>query len=357
MAHIVFADRTGRYDGRDLERRPLGGTESSVIRCARELAKRGHKVEVYSNCDGPVLDQGVAWRPLTEGRPERCDLYIACHQPDLLGFVKRPGRRSLWVLWPVSQLRHYKKLWLSWWYRPIPVLTSLYQAQTYSGLLPKRDPHIVLPHGLPEDVRGSPPLKTAPAPTAIFVSNPQRNLRRLVEIWASSILPRVPEATFHVYGVNGLAPDEDAWAVWAGRMLPQGMSDEVKRSVRIFPPQSREQLVQAMRGARVLLYLGHKAEAFCIGVAEAQALGVPAVVAPVTVLPERVIDNVTGFVRGDETEFANAAVALLTDDQLWRHQHEAAIRHQQGISWSEHAGRLESLLLGDREMIYRSVVY
>lgn len=102
MAHIIFADQTGRYDGRDLERRPLGGTESSVIRCARELARRGHRVEVYSNCPSPVSDHGVLWRPLGGDRPESCDLFIACHQPELFGFVRKPRRRAVWVLWPVS---------------------------------------------------------------------------------------------------------------------------------------------------------------------------------------------------------------------------------------------------------------
>ena len=37
-------------------------------------------------------------------------------------------------------------------------------------------------------------------------------------------------------------------------------------------------------------------------------------------------------------------------------QHEAALRYQQGITWSEHAGRLESFLLSDLEPIYRSVL-
>jgi len=96
MATIIFADKTLRYDGRDLESRPLGGTESSVIQCARELAKRGHQVSVYSNCDAPVMDQGVMWRPLDGERPDACDLYIACHQPELLGFVRRPRRAAIW---------------------------------------------------------------------------------------------------------------------------------------------------------------------------------------------------------------------------------------------------------------------
>ena len=71
-------------------------------------------------------------------------------------------------------------------------------------------------------------------------------------------------------------------------------------------------------------------------------------VAPVAVLPERVVDGVTGFVRGDDASFAEAALALANDDQLWRRQHEAALELQQGLSWSEVAERFEQALLSDR---------
>jgi len=265
--------------------------------------------------------------------------------------VRNPRRRANWVLWPVSQLRHYKKLWRSWLYRPVPILISLYQARTYSRLLPHHDPQFVLPHGLPDDIRGRPPLARVPPPRAIFASNPQRNLRRLVEIWVHHILPKVPDAVLDVYGVHGATRNEDAWTAWEGSLLPAGLSPTVKASIVIHPSRSRAELIDAMRAARVMLYLGHKAEAFCLSVAEAQALGLPAVVSSLTVLPERVIDRVTGFVRDGDSQFADAAIALLTDDALWRSQHEAAIRHQQGISWSEHADRLQSFLLGDTESV------
>jgi glycosyltransferase involved in cell wall biosynthesis len=356
VAHIIFADKTGQYDGRDLELRALGGTESSVIRCARALALRGHRVEVYSNCPAAVFDHGVLWKPLGGPRTNRCDLYIACHQPGLLGYIREPRRRAIWVLWPVNQLRHYKKLWRSWFYRPVPIFISLYQARAYSRLLPHRDPKFVLPLALPEDIRGLSPVIDVPPQRAIFASNPQRNLRRLVEIWADRILPKVPNAVLEIYGVHDVGHNNDAWQIWEGTLLPPGMPSNVRRSVTVHPSQSRKNFIAAMRGARVMLYLGHKAEAFCLSVAEAQALGLPAVVSPVTALPERVIDGITGFIREGESEFAQAAVALLTNDELWRHQHEAAIRHQQGINWSEHAGRLESYLLGDLEPIYRSVI-
>jgi glycosyltransferase involved in cell wall biosynthesis len=134
------------------------------------------------------------------------------------------------------------------------------------------------------------------------------------------------------------------------------MSPAVKQSVRVHPTATRGDLIAAMCASPVMLYLGHKAEAFCLSVAEAQALGVPAVVAPVAAVPERVIDGVTGYHHVDPGKFADAAVALLTDGTLWRRQHDACMRHQQGIGWNEYAGRFESALLGDRVPLMRSVL-
>ena len=101
--------------------------------------------------------------------PESCDAYVAAHQPEPIGFVRNPKRRAIWVLWPVSQLKHYKKIWRMRLYRPIPILLSRYQADTYAPFLPRYDPHIVVPHGLPDDVRGRafvrrlrPPARSSP---------------------------------------------------------------------------------------------------------------------------------------------------------------------------------------------------
>jgi glycosyltransferase involved in cell wall biosynthesis len=238
-----------------------------------------------------------------------------------------------------------------WLHRPVPVLESHYQIDRYSPLLPRRGRHILIPLGLPDDIRGRAALPSVPARRAIFASNPQRNLRRLVEIWAASILPRVPDAVLDIYGVNGLQPGDDAWKTWEGGLLPAGVPRHVKDSVRVHPTVARPELIAAMRAARVMLYLGHKCEAFCLSLAEAQALGVPAVIAPIAALPERVIDGVTGFHHSDPEAFAGAAVSLMTDDGLWRRQHEASLRHQQGITWSEYAERFERALLGAKMQV------
>jgi glycosyltransferase involved in cell wall biosynthesis len=212
-------------------------------------------------------------------------------------------------------------------------------------VLPRRGDITVIHLPLPADVRGLTPLEAPPPRRAIFASNPQRNLRALVEIWAERILPQVPGAKLDVYGVHQLQPGQDAWTEWAGGVLPAGMSEAVKASVIVHPSAPRPQLLEAMRAARVMLYLGHKCEAFCMSLAEAQALGTPAVIAPVAALPERVIDGVTGFHHADPEAFGRAAVRLLNDDALWRSQHQAALKLQQGITVDEYARRFEAAIL------------
>jgi glycosyltransferase involved in cell wall biosynthesis len=147
--------------------------------------------------------------------------------------------------------------------------------------------------------------------------------------------------------VHDLSAEQDAWTEWAGALLPAGMPNAVKASVRVHPTAPRPELLAAIRDARAMLYLSHKCEAFCLSLAEAQALGTPAVIAPVAAAAERVIDGVTGFQRADPAAFADAAVRLLTDDDLWRRQHAAALERQQGLTCAEYAERFEQVLLGE----------
>jgi glycosyltransferase involved in cell wall biosynthesis len=259
--------------------------------------------------------------------------------------VPRPKSRVIWVLWGANQLRHYKKIGRMWRYRPTPILMSQAQVNDYWPVLPRRADITVIHLPLQADVRSVPPLSAPPPRRAIFASNPQRNLRALVEIWAERILPKVPDAVLDVYGVHQLKDGQDAWTEWAGGVLPPGMSDTVKASVIVHPTAPRARLLEAMRDARAMLYLGHKCEAFCLSLAEAQALGTPAVVAPVAAVPERVIDGVTGFHHADPEGFARDAVRLLTDDALWTSQHEAALKLQQGLTVEEYARRFEAAIL------------
>jgi len=117
--------------------------------------------------------------------------------------------------------------------------------------------------------------------------------------------------------------------------------------VRRFAPVGREALATALPAARVMLYRGDPGETFCLALAEAQAMGVPAVVKPLGSTAERVVDGVTGRVAKDDDAFVAAAIALLSDDRLWRSCHLAALERQRGLSWDAVGARFEALMLDE----------
>ena len=85
-------------------------------------------------------------------------------------------------------------------------------------------------------------------------------------------------------------------------------------------------------------------ETFCLAVGEAQAMGVPGVVENLGSVSERVIDGKTGFVVESEIGFSQSACRILSDDALWREQHDAALDLQRRWGWPEAAGEFEKLI-------------
>src|SRR5206468_8921859 len=190
------------------------------------------------------------------------------------------------------------------WYRPTLVVTGTYHATTIPRWLPCGG-HEIIPYGVLDRFRAAPP-REPPPPTAIFTSNPLRGLDWLLDLWIAHIRPAVPTAELHIYAggaVYGLA----------GTPRARQMEEILARAaalgaagVRRFPPVGRDALASALLGSRVMLYRGDPGETFCLALAEAQAMGVPAVVRPLGSTPERVIDGVTGRVAKGDESFAAA---------------------------------------------------
>jgi glycosyltransferase involved in cell wall biosynthesis len=192
---------------------------------------------------------------------------------------------------------------------------------------------------------GDHPLRRPRAfPRAIFTSNPLRGLDWLLDLWAQRIAPQVPGAELHIYAGPSVYPGASADAV--GRMeAVLARADALDGAgVRRYAPVGREQLAQVLAGARIMLYRGDPGETFCLALAEAQAMGVPAVVQPLGSVVERVVDGKTGRIAVSDGEFAETAVALLRDDDLWRRWHRCALALQRGLSWHEVAAHYEALI-------------
>lgn len=343
MARIVMTDDGLEFDGATPEQRPVGGAEAAFLSLAEAFAARGHAVRVCNNCAAPLARNGVEWMPIAGGVPEGCDLYIGNRGHQLIGLAPRARGRAFWLHNPGGYLLKPRYLWPLSRVRPTLVLTGRYHASTVPWWVPCGG-RAVIPYGLAPEYREAAPRTDVPPPVAIFTSNPLRGLDWLLDLWSQRIRPAVPAAELHIYAgpqVYGVVGARKAGEMAAVLERADALGD---KGVRRYAPVPKPKLIGKLRAARVMLYRGDANETFCLAVAEAQALGLPAVVMHLGSLPERVEDGVTGTVARDEDAFVAAAISLLTDGTAWQSQHRAAIARQKGLSWGDVARQFEALI-------------
>ena len=343
MARILIADDGIVFDGRSLEAGPLGGVESSIVNLVQELAKRGHDVHVRNNCAQALDHRDVSWRPIGEAWPDNVDLYIANRGDKVIQRMPDAGRTVFWIHNPAGYLMKWRYLSKLWWTKPAIIFIGRVHETTYPAWAPSGE-RIVIPYGLSEDFCAAAASDAMPAPRAVFTSNPLRSLDWLLDRWAQDIQPNVPGAELHLFtGAATYGSAGDAKANQMAAVLAQADA-LMNQGVVLRGPVPKSQLIDEFREARCMLYRGDVNETFCLAVGEAQAMGVPAVVQKYGSVVERVIDGETGYVADNDRAFTEAAIKLLSDEELWRHQHRTALDKQRSWRWPDAAAAFENLI-------------
>jgi glycosyltransferase involved in cell wall biosynthesis len=343
VAQIVLTDDGIAFDGRVADTAPLGGAESAFVGLAEALARRGHEVLVLNRCAVPVDHNGVRWRRLgDEAVPDAPDLYIGNRGHRLIGLAPHARRRLFWIHNPARYLLKPRYLARLAWWRPVIVFSGAYHAATYPSWAPSGGRRVI-PYGVPDLFRHASERDPA-GPRAIFTSSPLRSLDWLLDLWTERIRPAVPSAELHVF--SGTATYGAVGAAKSGAMTPvlERAAALAGSGVILRGAVPKRQLVAELAASRVYLYRGDENETFCMSAAEAQAIGVPGVVQPIGSMPERVVDRGTGFVMATRERFVDAAIRLLTDDELWCEQHRACLESQRRFGWDDAAAEFERLL-------------
>ena len=104
------------------------------------------------------------------------------------------------------------------------------------------------------------------------------------------------------------------------------------KGVLLRDPVNRKKLFKKIESSRVFLYKGSKDETFCMALAESQLLGVPAIVCDFGCMNERVINNKTGYVCKNDSEFCSRTVDLLQNDRLWSKMNKESLKKKKTIS-------------------------
>lgn len=337
---IVLADAGLAFDGLTPRERPLGGAESAFVALAEALAARGAAVHAFAKNARPVEHLGVTWKPAGQPWPKAVDLFVANRSPRLLTERIDAKRRVFWLHNPAQFLAKPRYLWPVLTRGPTLVFAGPSHASTAPAWLPGR--RVLIPLGVEDAFLSTPRAPGAPPPRAVFTSNPVRGLSPLLILWREQIRPAVPGAELHIFA-GPQVYDAQGRAAAAMRAALADAEASAAHGVVVRAPMPKADLARELAGARVKIYLGDAGETFCLAVAEAQAMGVPAVVRPIGAVGERVIHGRTGFVEKDHAGFAAAAVRVLKDDALWTQLSANALAQRAALDWSHAAEAFAAL--------------
>lgn len=339
---VVLADQGVAFDGATPSERPLGGAESAFVALAEALAAQGAEVFAFSRDARAMQRNGVTWAAQDAPYPA-CDLYIANRDPELLGRAKAK-RIVFWLHNPAQFLSKPRYLFPMIATRPALVFAGPSHRATAPSWLFGFAQHEI-PLGVERVFLETARATGVPAPRALFTSNPLRGLEPLAKLWGERIHPRAPNAELHVFSgpqVYDVEPER------AARMRAVLGEAAKQPGIVLRTPVTKTDLAAELAQARVQLYLGHPGETFCLAIAEAQAMGVPAIVRPVGSVGERVEHGRTGIVAQSEDAFVDGAVTALTDDVQWSAWSTAALAKRPSMGWDHAAKAFLALGPADR---------
>lgn len=343
MTKLLFIDDGIEFDSKTLREKPYGGAEVAFVSLVESLAKIGLKVIVYNNCINEGEMYGVEWRKISkELRNENFDSIVINRGDKYLNFSPECKNRIFWIHNPAKYLLKYRYLSKLFLNKFKIVFSSIYHLNTYPWWAPSKE-RIVIPYGV-DDYLFESKRKKSLNRNAIFTSNPMRGLNWLLDQWEKRIFPNCKNSKlkifsgFQTYGKFGRKHSDEIM-----RILSKAKSLK-KKGVVLHKPIERKQLFKKIELSRVFVYKGSEDETFCMAVAEAQTLGIPAVVCNFGCLSERVIDETTGFICNSDEEFSSNTINLLNDNVLWKRMNKESLKRRNYFKWSEVAKKWLKIL-------------
>ena len=305
----------------DINRKGLGGAETSCVHVAAGLRALGHRVRVYSDCGSAGGGYGGVEYASYEKFPPNveCDVLVSSREPRVPCDLQRVKLKYLWMhdsnVGPVpkevmTQFDGY-------------LLVSGWAKEAFLQNYEVDEKKIVLTRGGIDTARFA-YLPEKKGPNCVYASCPSRGLERLLRLWPR-VLERVPGAQLDCYygfelwenlakrcpetregleRTRALLARSDPGSVHYHGMVPQG------------------ELARAFLAARVWAHPASTAETYCITAVEAQAAGCVPVTTRFSALAETVHHGVLIDPPDDPQEYADRFVGetarLLTDDDYHR---------------------------------------
>jgi len=300
---------------------PLGGSEKAVVYLARELARRGHEVSVYTSGQ-PGIYEKVSYLPMQslQMSPPSCDIHISSRWLDILGTVECQAS----VLWLHDLPQHGQVI-----HAHHVVCISEYQRTVW-----KFAPDNPFLHTIGDGVDTS--LFTGrerrDPNRLIWASNPDRGVYLACKIFKEQVLPRWPDMEFHIYGrysIYGWTPQAEL-----PYLPPPSWLGE---NIFLHEPLPALGLAREMMRAHAVFYPTFWPETFCMAALEAQAAGTPVISNALGALPETVVGGILG------NDFVNA-ISQLQNQNRWDKLSKLGKAQAEKFSWASIALQWETFM-------------
>lgn len=349
MKVAFVAGRSIPIQATSLEERPLGGTETGLIRVAEELQQRGHEVTVFTSMAAPapslprylpadqlllcghfdVLIAVQEWRSLLQGAPCGKSFYWTGDGFDQYSNFGLGDKR---VAEKIDKL-----LLVSNWHRDTLCERSAFPIQKTA--IVGNGVHEELFEGSEQRVRKR----------LIYTAAPYRGLQLVPQIYLE-LKKRHPDLELHVFAGLNIYDREQPFR---GPQLAEFR--KLARVLKSLPGcilhgnVVQSQLARELMKSSVLIYPNFHYETCCITAIEAQAAGCPVVASFNSALPQTV-DEAGALIPGKPgsaqyiNDFIEQTDRLLSDDDYWSEASRLALaRAKAQFSWAHVADRFESL--------------
>jgi len=299
---ICFIDNTNfKYSFNDKNNPLLRGAETTLINLSYNLSLIDNEVDVYNNCSKSFYSNNYKWQNISvlEKSNNLFDVAIANGDINLLNNVN--AKKKFAISYSIQTIEKFiRKNQLLTYLRNKPkiILIGDYH-KTKRNILTRIWGHDFLELSIDDNFINTEVNfnNQELSNQAIFTSRPDRNGKKLIEIWRDKIFP------FRNNIKLLFTPNIDVQNLNSFNIFYRKMKDQVE-------------LINDLKNSRVMLLPGHKAELFCLAAEEARELCLPIVTLGIGSLKERVIHNETGFIAQNDTQFAKYTLDLFNDDDL-----------------------------------------
>ena len=299
---ILIIDNSNlSYTGNDINGAFLRGTETSLILLAEEFSKKEIKVYFSTEIDKTKIVNSVHYINSNNINKEiYYDLVIAVSNANLFKNIKSK-KKAIFSVSNQSIEKFIRKgqLFSTYLHKPTIVTLCEYQFNKRSFLTSPYGKMIIPITVDKVFIEEKIDVNFVPEKKAIYNIRSNRNLDELVNIWINFIFPKAKDSEFYI--TPNLFKYNDVYK---------------KNNIFLRNIGSRAEMIQELKRARMLLYLGHKSDIFTLTVEESIKLCVPVVTYGIGSVSERVSHGNNGFIAKNEYEFAKYTLDLLNDDSI-----------------------------------------